>query len=557
MNLYKTALSGLNAAQAGLSTTTHNINNATTVGYNRQRVLTSTAGAQATSNGYIGRGVQVDTVERSYDSFLYKQLVGSTGSGAQLQTQFAQVSQINNLFADRTVGIAPGLTDFFTSMNTVASKPADPAARADLLGKANSLATQIRSAYTEMQNQREGLNTQITTTVEQVNSYLGRIDDLNTQISLAAGKANGSPPNDLLDQRDQAVLELNQLIGITTYPQGDKINISLTKGGQSLLAGTTLYPLQAIPSTKDASRTVIAYTLPAGAGKTVAVEMEDSEITGGSLGGLLQFRSSSLDLMQNQLGQMAVGLALSFNEQHTQGLDQNGNPGTDFFSVSSPEAVPNTSNKSNAQITGEFTTLGNINAKDYEISFDGTNYQVLRMPEGTRVYNGPATGTPPNATLNMDAEMGVTLTIDAPPQAGDKWSLSPTRNAARDINVLITDPEKVAAADAEGGDANGKNALKLAQLQSAKILGHGTMSTTDMFAQVVNTVGVQTAQVKSAATAQANLIKQTTAAQQSVSGVNLNEEYVSLSLYQEQYQASARIIDVASTVFDTLLGLRG
>lgn len=179
------------------------------------------------------------------------------------------------------------------------------------------------------------------------------------------------------------------------------------------------------------------------------------------------------------------------------------------------------------------------------------------MPEGQQVYNGPATGTPPNATLNMDAEMGVTLTINAPPQAGDKWSLSPTRNAARDIEVLISDPAKIAAADAEGGDANGKNALKLAQLQNAKVLGHGTMSTTDMFAQVVNTVGVQTAQVKSAATAQVNLIKQTAAAQQSVSGVNLNEEYVSLSLYQEQYQASARIIDVASTIFDTLLGLRG
>ncbi|MGV2866300.1 flagellar hook-associated protein FlgK [Achromobacter sp. ESBL13] len=557
MNLYKTALGGLNAAQAGLATASHNINNATTVGYNRQRVLTSTAGAQATANGYIGRGVQVDTVERSYDSFLYKQLVGAQGSGAQLQTQFSQVSQINNLFADRTVGIAPGLTDFFTSMNTVASKPADPAARADLLGKANSLTTQIRSAYSEMQNQREGLNTQITTTVEQVNSYLSRIDDLNTQISLAAGKANGSPPNDLLDQRDQAVLELNQIVGITTYEQGNKINISLTKGGQSLLSGTTLYPLQAVASSKDASRTVVAYTLPAGSGKTVAVEMSDSDVTGGSLGGLLQFRATSLDTMQNQLGQMAVGLALSFNEQHKQGLDQNGNPGTDFFSIGSPTGVPNTANKSNAQITGQFTTLNNINAKDYEISFDGTNYQVLRMPEGSRVYNGPATGTPPNATLNLDAEMGVTLTISAPPQAGDKWSLSPTRDAARDINVLISDPEKVAAADADGGDANGKNALKLAQLQNAKVLGHGTMSTADMFAQVVNTVGVQTAQVKTAATAQANLIKQTTAAQQAVSGVNLNEEYVSLSIYQEQYQASARLIDVASTVFDTLLGLRG
>jgi len=557
MNLYKTALGGLNAAQAGLATTSHNINNATTVGYNRQRVMVSTAGAQATSNGYIGRGVQVDTVVRSYDSFLYKQLVGAQGSGAQLQAQLDQVSQVNNLFADRTVGIAPGLNNFFTSMNAVASKPSDPAARADLLGKANSLATQIRSAYTEMQNQREGLNTQITTTVEQVNSYLARIDDLNTQISLASGKAGGSPPNDLLDQRDQAVMELNQLIGITTYEQGDKISISLASGGQALLAGNSIYPLQAMASAKDAGRTVLAYTLPAGSGKTVAVELNDSEITGGKLGGLLQFRASSLDVMQNQLGQMAVGLALTFNAQHRDGFDQNGNPGGDFFGIGAPEAVPNTQNKSNAQISGTFTNAANINAKDYEISFDGTNYQVLRMPEGAQVYNGPATGTPPNATLNLDSEMGVTLTINAPPQAGDKWSLSPTRDAARDLQVVIRDPEKIAAADDELGDANGKNALKLAQLENAKLLGHGTMSTTDMFGQVVNTVGVQTAQIKAAATAQVNLIKQTAAAQQSVSGVNLNEEYVSLSLYQEQYQASARIIDVASTIFDTLLGLRG
>ncbi|QEK93530.1 flagellar hook-associated protein FlgK [Achromobacter insolitus] len=555
MNMYKLALGGLNAAQAGLATTSHNINNATTVGYNRQRVMVSTAGAQATSNGYIGRGVQVDTVVRSYDSFLYKQLVGAQGSGAQLQTQYDQVSAINNLFADRTVGIAPGLTNFFTSMNAVASKPADPAARQDLLGKANSLATQIRSAYTEMQNQRIGLNTQITTTVEQVNSYLSRIDDLNQQISLATGKAGGSPPNDLLDQRDQAVMELNQLVGITAYEQGDKINISLANGGQALLSGNTIYPLQAVASAKDAGRTAIAYTLPAGSGKTVAVELNDAEVTGGSLGGLLQFRSSSLDVMQSQLGQMAVGLALSFNEQHKQGLDQNGNPGTDFFGIGSPQGVPNAQNKSNATLTGEFTNLNNINAKEYEVSFDGTNYRVLRMPEGSQVYNGPATGTP--GTLNLDSEMGVTLTISAPPQAGDKWSLAPTRDAARDLTVLISDPYKVAAADLEGGDANGKNALKLAQLQNSKVLGNGTMSVNDMFGQVVNTVGVQTQQLKSAATAQANLITQKLAAQQAVSGVNLNEEYVSLSLYQEQYQASARIIDVASTMFDTLLGLRG
>ncbi|MBB1225509.1 flagellar hook-associated protein FlgK, partial [Klebsiella pneumoniae] len=140
-------------------------------------------------------------------------------------------------------------------------------------------------------------------------------------------KAGGNPPNDLLDQRDQAVSELNQLIGITTYEQGDKLNISLASGGQALLSGNTIYPLQAVASAKDVSRTVIAYTLPAGSGgKTVSVELNDADVTGGKLGGLLQFRASSLDVMQAQLGQMAVGLAMSFNEQHRQGLDTAGNP---------------------------------------------------------------------------------------------------------------------------------------------------------------------------------------------------------------------------------------
>ena len=142
-----------------------------------------------------------------------------------------------------------------------------------------------------------------------------------------------------MDQRDQAVSELNQLVGITTYEQGDKLNISLASGGQALLSGQTIYPLQAVPSSKDISRTVVAYTLPAGAGgKTVTVELGDTEVTGGKLGGLLQFRANSLDVTQSQLGQMAVGLALSFNAQHKLGLDQNGNPGGDYFSIGQPKA---------------------------------------------------------------------------------------------------------------------------------------------------------------------------------------------------------------------------
>ena len=99
-----------------------------------------------------------------------------------------------------------------------------------------------------------------------------------------------------MDQRDQAVSELNQLVGITTYEQGDKLNISLASGGQALLSGQTIYPLQAVSSSRTSAAPWWAYTLPAGSGgKTVTVELGDTEVTGGKLGGLLQFRASSLD----------------------------------------------------------------------------------------------------------------------------------------------------------------------------------------------------------------------------------------------------------------------
>lgn len=548
MNLYNLALTGLNASQAGLETTSHNINNATTVGYSRQRVITSTAGAGETGQGFFGRGVQVDTVTRQYDSFLYRQLVGAQGSSAQLSTHLAQVSQVNNLFGDRTVGITPALAGLFTSTNAAATKPADPAVRADMIGKANSLVTQINTAYQELENQRNGLNTQISTTVEQANSYLERINDLNKKIVIARGK-DGHAPNDLLDQRDQAVSELNQLTGIRFYEQGDAFNITL-QSGQTLLSGTTVYPLQAVPSASDPKRLTVAYTLPSGPGTTIQVEMNDSEVTGGQLGGLLSFRSQSLDAVQDQLGQLAIGLAMAFNAQHRQGYDLDGQPGGDMFGLQAPAAIRNSGNTSTGEWQSAYTDADAIRASAYRIQYDGANYTVTRLSDGSSFDVTPS-GTPP--TLSFD---GLTLTGNGTPAAGDAWTLQPARDAARDLKQLISDPSKLALADSALGTTNGNNGLKLAELQTAKVLGNGSMSLNEMFSQLVNNVGVQTQQVSTANTAQANLVKQQATAHLSVSGVNLNEEYVNLTIFQEQYQASAKILDVASTVFDTLLGLR-
>lgn len=546
MNLANLGLSGLAAATARLQTTGHNINNAATEGYNRQTVVVSTAGGRNMGYGFIGQGVRTDSVERSYNNFLYRQLVNAQSTGASLVSYGNEITQINNLFGDRSVGVSPALQKFFDGIQAVASSPADPAARQELLGRAASLVGQINDANGFLDSQRQNINTQISTVVTQINSHVERIRDLNQQIVIAKASSSGQPPNDLLDQREQVLSELNQLAGVRVIEQDGSFNITIGNG-QVLLGGDTVFPLQAIPSADDPTRIVVAYSAPVGAGRTTLVEMPDASIKGGSLGGLLQYRSEALDSVQNDLGRLAAGLAMSVNVIHRDGFDVNGNPGQDFFSLGDPKIIESAGNKGSAIAKAQLTDAGKLTAFDYRVEFDGDDYQVRSVPGGSVVYHGD--------TLPASFD-GVQFGISGSPVAGDSWVIQPTRNAAGSLKLALNDASHIAAAGSASGEADGDNALKLAELQTAKTLNNNTMSLNEAFSQIVNKVGVMTQQNGTASKAQAALIQQNYAAQQAVSGVNLNEEYVNLERYQEQFRAASRLIDVSSTLFDTLLSLR-
>ncbi|NGM87567.1 flagellar hook-associated protein FlgK [Parapusillimonas sp. SGNA-6] len=547
MNLANLGLTGLTAAQNRLQTAGHNINNAATEGFNRQSVLVATAGAHATSAGYIGRGVQAMTVQRAYDGFLYRQLVNAQTTGASIASYGKEITQINNLFADRTVGITPALQKFFDGIQAVASAPADSAARQELLGRASSLVAQINDANAFLDSQRNNINTQITTTVTQINSYAERIRDLNTQITTARATASNHEPNDLLDQRDQLVAELSQLVNVGVIEQDG--SLSLTVGnGQVLLGGNTLFPLNAQPSADDPSRVVLAYTAPGAGGTTISVELREDAVKGGSLGGLMNYRREALDAVQNDLGRLATGLAVAINEVHGTGVDLGGVVGGAFFSLNSPKVLPAAGNGATAPtLTANIDDVNKLTAQDYRVEFNGTAYVVTSVPNGTVT----------TLTANPQVIDGVEFNFaGGTAAAGQSWLVQPTRAAAGDLSLSIDDPAKIAAAAPNTGSANGDVALKMAQLQTGKVLGNGSMSLNEAFSQVVNKVGVLTQQNSTAAKAQATLIQQNFAAQQAVSGVNLNEEYVNLDRYQEQFRAASRLIDVSSTLFDTLLGLR-
>lgn len=560
MNLANLGKAGLLTAQNRLQTTGHNINNADTTGYSRQSVIVQTAGATATASGWIGRGVMAVTVQRAYDDFVNRQLMESKTRNAALVTYQNQIGQVNNLLADRTVGISPALQKFFDGVQAVATSPADVAARQELVGRANSLATQIRDADAYLDSQRDNINTQIATTVEQINSYLDRIRDANQRITAAKALSTAQPPNDLLDQRDQLVSELGELVNVSVFVQDDRVNLTIGNG-QIVLGGDSVFHLQAAASLSDPGRMAVFTTVPDGSGGVASRELDDRLISGGHLGGLLSFRADVLDVTQNDLGRLAIGLAATVNAQHRQGYDLSGNPGGDFFTQGQATVIPAQGNSATAVPAVTFTDTAKLTNADYQLTFDGTQYVVARLPSGTALATG--TGVLAFDGLEVDTS-GLT------PQAGDRWVIQPTRNAATALSVVLTDPAAIAAAGpapdgSAAGSANGDNALKLAALQTAKVLGGsatspqgvGNMGLVEAYAQLVNTVAVKAQQNTTAVQAQATLVQQNTAAQQAVSGVNLDEEYINLQRYQEQYRAAARMIDTASTLFDTLLNLRG
>ena len=559
MNLSRLGLSALQNAQQNLQITGHNISNSKVEGYNRQTVLSQTAGAQSMGAGYIGRGVQAVTVQRAYDSFVWNQLVQSQSTGAALITYGTEIGQVNNLFADRTVGISPAIQSFFDAMNAVASSPSDPDARQELLGRAQSMVTQFNDAHSALQAQRDNINTQVSTTVAQVNSYVERIHDMNQQITASKAATPNHSPNDLLDQREQLVMELNQLVDVKVIEQDGVFNLTLNNG-QVLLGGSQVFPLEAQTSKSDPSKVVVAYTsaFENGVGRTV--QLSDSNFKGGQLGGLLQYRSQSLDATQNYLGRLAIGISAALNEVHKEGYDLSGVIGGDFFSVELGQPIPSNKNgnspEPNLQIS--LADANKLTGSDYQVEFRDGQYTVKTLP------NGPTkTVTPQELEDGFEVD-GVHFQFDAKTDMaveGDTWLVQPTRNAAASLSLELDDPAKIAAAgvDKDGkplGTANGDVALKLAKLQDARTLGNGSLNFNEAYGQMVNKIAVQAQQNGTAAKAQANLIQQNYAAQQRISGVNEDEEVLMLDKYMQQYRAASRMIEVSSNMFDTLLSLR-
>lgn len=429
-NILSIGQSALAAAQVGLSTTGHNIANAATPGFSRQVVVQGAAQPQNYGFGFMGQGTEISTVKRIYSEFLGSQVRTAETTKSGLDSHYAQIKQIDNMLADPATGLSPALQGFFSGIQELSSNPASIPARQAALSSAETLAARFQSLAGRLDEIEQGVNSQITSSVSVINSYARQIAELNDAIGRAQG-ANGQPANDLLDQRDQLILDLNKEIRATVVKQGDGGYNVFIGNGQPLVVGVTASSLTTMTSPSNPERIEVAYQTASG-----PIMVGQSSLGGGKLGGVLEFRSQTLEPAQNALGRVAIGLASTFNAQHRLGVDLDGIAGGAFFTVASPVVSANGKNSGTAVIAASISNVNALTTSDYRLQFDGTDYTLTRLSDNT-AFNPITSGQ------TVD---GVTLTLTGSPVAGDNFLIRPTVNGAAGLAVAITDPKLIAAA---------------------------------------------------------------------------------------------------------------
>jgi len=547
MNLFNIAQSGLSAAQSALNVVGNNLSNAMTSGYSRQEIMLGEAGGNTTRNGFFGYGVQTDDVKRCYDGFLNNQVRGATTQFQALEGRYEQLSQIDDLLGDDTSNLSVTQSNLFSAMEKMSSDPVSPAARQEVLSQFKALANQYRSNSSTLNGLEKSTNSKISQAVDDINSCAKQLASLNKEMAkVQAG--SGNLPADMLDQRDRVLAQLSGLTGIKVNENSvtGRVDVTLANG-LSLVNGDSLCELKAQPAEEDPSKTVVSYTDASGN----ATRLDEEKLDGGTLGGLFTFRHHDLSDARNQLNQLALQMANAFNQINRGGYDLDGNAGGDIFTLADPQAIANRNNQGSATLAIARSDLSAIKSESYQLTFTG--------PDSSDWTITTADGRAITPTVGDDGSLsfeGVTVTPQGAPQAGDSFLFNPTAGVADSLSVAIGDGDALAASSSAdpSDESNNENIQKMLDIKNQPVVGKSTLS--EAYASLVSSVGSSMTTLNADRTTTESVVSQWQQQQQSVAGVDINEEYINLQMYTQYYQANSQVLQTATTLFDTLLSIK-
>ena len=600
--IFSIGISGLNAARAALDVTSHNISNVNTDGYNRQRLSQSAATPQFVGYGYAGRGVDLYAVSRLYDGFMDEQLQNVTASSSGFQTQTTALSDIDNLITDGNAGLSNLMQGFYASLQTLSQQPTSIAARQSVISQAESLSGRFQSMNTRMEEVRNGLINQINTSVEGVNSYARQIAALNEQI-ISLNQGEGRAPNDLLDQRDTLVRDLNKLIKTDVVEQSDGMYSVYIGQGHPLVIGETSYEMTmmrgAPAQPEDPEAPSLGIKLP---GTNNTVVLNSQLIAGGSIAGAMTTLNYDVARVQADLGRMAVEFSDAMNRQQALGVDLNGQPATApmFADLTAFRAAAESATTPAGQAKAMRDALRRfaVAVQDPAQLAVASGIQAGSAAAGSPIISAiwqvsnlspavnPLLSSAPALALNyipgntppFEADYGGTIvpvTQSATQSGVYEFTLASGEHiafkfegqAATNQTIPVT-PRTGAAS--ESAQLDNANLLEMARLQTRPLMAATPNSTVtflpavgaartgslqSFYGQTASYVGSRTNVVQVSLTAQEAALQEVKLKRESLSGVNLDEEAANLIRYQQAYQASSKVIQVAQEIFKSLLDL--
>jgi flagellar hook-associated protein 1 FlgK len=453
MSLLGIGITGLNVSQTALQVTGNNISNANNPAYSRQRVELATLPEQLRGAGYVGAGAQLEDISRLVDDFLTKQIRLDTSSLNSLSVASANIGQLDTLLADEFSSLGPALGNFFAALSESSQDPSSEPARQVVLSQAAGLAQTLNTLTTRVDQQAGAVNSQLTSITAQVSSLAKGLAELNVKISDEIARSGGNAqPNQLLDQREELLRQLSELVSVNIVENDNSLDV-FVGNGQPLIIGGTAASLDVVASKSDAGNLDVAFVDQNGDQQVIS-----RFVSGGKLGGLLEFRGGVAGDVVNSLGLIAIGIADSVNQQNALGLDLDGNIGGNIFRDVNDSSLQgqrvrvdaSNSNANNQSMLVAITDVSELVASEYVLNVvdnDGSaplDYQLIRLSDNSSTFINGVSGA---QSLLAD---GFSIDISAATQSNlalaDKFYISPVGNAGNDIAVVMSRVQELAYA---------------------------------------------------------------------------------------------------------------
>lgn len=524
--------------KSALTTVSNNIANLNTEGYSRQSLDISANTMIPIGNTYLGTGSTLNQITRAYNGFVETNLRDTSSDLYNQQPVIDYGNRVIDIFGSPTSGLTSALDRFYEASATLSTDPASVPQRNIFLTEAESLASSFQSLSGHLDDIDQESQLDINLQLSTLNNLTQQLVEVNAQLDRKPS-LDQQPP-ELLDQRDNLLRELSELVKIDVNERasgGVEVRLD-SSAGTVLVNQLTSATFTASFSANDPGATKIFANVHGSSSETLSV-------TGGLLGGLINFRGQILAPAVTDLDSLAVTVNAEINAIQTTGVDLNGERGTALFEID-----PNIGGAAGFNIIltdpSKVAAAGLLRITKGDANTGSASLDYLTIPTGaatpavTLTYDDVAgTFTDSSGGLHIPDVNGlfsvgaITFELQGVPSTGDTFEIGLNTNAAGD----------------------NRNMALMVQLQNKSVMPNGN-SISAGYAEIVNGAGNRVSLAMISQDAMQAIYDQAIQAKGMVSGVNLDQEASDLIRFQQAYQASAQIIQTASELFDAILAVR-